>query len=316
VNVSVVIPLYNKVRHIRRAIDSVLAQMFQDFELIVVDDGSTDGGGDIVRRLTDPRIRLMVQNNSGVSAARNRGIQEARCDLVAFLDADDEWLPCFLETVMVLRARHPEAGMYATAYRYSRGDTTWRPAFVDCPTTPEGGLLDDYFRAALETAPVWSSAVMIPKQVLAEVGAFPIGVRRGEDLQTWATIALRHRVAWSPVEGAIYHLDASNRACLTQALMGDDATAAFIEKLLASGSKPISDPVWIYEYLVKLRLEEAREQLSQGQTDFARLLLRKTQGSVRQRRRRMYLEAMSLIPRGLFPMVENIAQRLLPGVRR
>jgi glycosyltransferase involved in cell wall biosynthesis len=316
VNVSVVIPLYNKAPHIEQAVSSVLAQTFQDFELIVVDDGSIDGGGDIVRRFTDPRIRLIVQNNSGVSAARNRGIQEARCDLVAFLDADDEWLPCFLETVMGLRARHPQAGMYATAYRYSQGGESWRPAFSGCGALVQGGLLEDYFRAALGPAPVWSSAVMIPKPVLAEVQHFPVGVRRGEDLQTWAAIALRYRVAWSPVDGAIYNLDASNRACLTQALAPDAAAAVRIEEFLASGNKPISDPVWICEYLAKLRLEEAREQLSLGHTVQARKLLRKARGSVLQRRRHMCLAAMCLIPRGLFPTVENIAQRLLPGVRR
>jgi cellulose synthase/poly-beta-1,6-N-acetylglucosamine synthase-like glycosyltransferase len=113
--VSVVIPLYNKARHIARAVQSVRGQTWQDFEIIVVDDGSTDGSGDVVRQIADARFRLITQLNGGECAARNRGIAEAACDVVAFLDADDEWLPAFLETVVALRQRFPDCGMYATA---------------------------------------------------------------------------------------------------------------------------------------------------------------------------------------------------------
>jgi glycosyltransferase involved in cell wall biosynthesis len=96
-NISVVIPLYNKAEHIQRSVDSVLAQTYRDFELLVVDDGSVDGSGDIVREYADSRIRVIVQANAGPGAARNRGLREARGEYIAFLDADDEWLPTYLE---------------------------------------------------------------------------------------------------------------------------------------------------------------------------------------------------------------------------
>ncbi len=106
--VSVVIPLYNKGLYIARALNSVLAQTFQDFEVILVDDGSTDDGAEVIGGVDDPRIQLIQQENLGVSAARNRGIEAARAELVAFLDADDEWLPCFLSKIIDLSDKYPE----------------------------------------------------------------------------------------------------------------------------------------------------------------------------------------------------------------
>lgn len=149
--VSVVIPFYNKGPYIVRALTSVLAQTLQDFEVIVVDDGSTDGGAGRVMGFGDPRNRLIRQENRGVSAARYRGIEAARAELVAFLDADDEWMPRHLEALLRLREKCPQAGAYGTAYLLKESDSTVRAPSYSAATPPEPweGLLSNYFRNAI-----------------------------------------------------------------------------------------------------------------------------------------------------------------------
>lgn len=113
--VSIIVPLYNKRRVISRTLESVLAQSLQSFEIIVVDDGSTDGGGEVAAA-ADPRIVVVRQPNSGPGAARNRGLAMSRGEFVTFLDADDEWLPGLLETAVRALEEHPECGAFTAAF--------------------------------------------------------------------------------------------------------------------------------------------------------------------------------------------------------
>ena len=314
--ISVVIPLYNKARHVRRAIDSVLDQAYQHFEIVVVDDGSTDGGADVVRQFADHRIRLIVQENAGVSAARNRGIQEASQDFIAFLDADDQWLPVFLETVVGLHERHPDAGIFATAYRLSRGHVNDHPAFRHCPTEPQGGLLPDYFRASLGPPPVWSSAVMIPKPVLIEVGGFPVGVKRGEDLQTWARIALRYRVAWSPVEGAMYHLSSDNRITEIESTNSDLPGAIEIEAAIAKGDNSLFSCEMAAEYLVSWRLTIALNCYLHGRRACAMDLLRRTRNTTLFTKRRRLLTILFSVPPFIIKLARHFRNIFRPQPAR
>jgi glycosyltransferase involved in cell wall biosynthesis len=133
-SISVVIPLFNKDNYIERAIRSILDQTSPCSEIVVVDDGSTDGGHRIVESIEDYRIRLFRQQNQGCSAARNKGIEEARGELVAFLDADDEWKPWFLEVILGLWTKHSEAGAYATTYEIQEPDGyTYIPSYKEIP---------------------------------------------------------------------------------------------------------------------------------------------------------------------------------------
>ena len=308
--ISVIIPLYNKSRHIRRSINSVLAQTVPPHEIIIVDDGSTDGGGDIVRAFADSRIRLIRQSNSGECAARNRGIREASGELVAFLDADDEWLPGFLGTVMRLRDQYPHAGAYATAYRCTRDDISWRPAFMNCAVPLEGGLLADYFRAGLGPPPITSSSVMIPRQIFKEMGGFSDGTIVGGDLDMWVRIALRRRVAWSPAECAVYHLSADNRVCDANLVTQDMAAAMAVEEFLHAGKQPIACRQSISEYLAAARIPMALHCHLNGKPAWARNLLAKTHGTREFRWKRFATQCIILIPPEVLLVVLRIKRVL------
>ena len=213
---SVVIPLFNKQAHIARALDSVLSQTVSDFEVIVVDDGSTDQSAEVVRTFTDERIKLISQENGGVSAARNRGIVESTADFIAFLDADDAWKPGFLQSILGLILKFPQAGAYATSYLIRRPDgKLYIPRYLGIPEHPGELLLPSYFVACtLGDMPVWASAVCIPKSVFRDVGCFPIGEKLGEDHDMWARIALKYSIAFARTCGAVYFQNSENRACI------------------------------------------------------------------------------------------------------
>jgi len=211
--VSIVMPLYNKAAQVGEAIASVLAQTANDWELIVVDDGSIDGGAALVRALDDPRIRVVTQVNAGVSAARNRGIGMARADLVAFLDADDLWLPEFLETILALRADFPEARWFATGYEiHPPHGAMFASRLHGAARSFSRGILPGYFNMAiLSDPPVCSSAVAMHRDAIQSIGGFPIGVGSGEDLLTWARLAARFPLAYEARPLAVFMVSGIER---------------------------------------------------------------------------------------------------------
>lgn len=194
--ITVVVPLYNKRSTLMRCLLSVLRQTVEQLELLVVNDGSTDGSEDLVRQIRDPRLRLLEQPNSGVSTARNAGAAWAHTDLVAFLDADDEWQPGFLQAILDLRREFPTAGIYATGIGRCWADG--RPDLLLSAATPPGRntvLIDDYLDAVREGDFVSSSNIAIPRRLFEETGGFPAGEPLGEDRDLWARIAVHRPVA-------------------------------------------------------------------------------------------------------------------------
>lgn len=195
---SVVIPLFNKANLISKTLRTVLSQTFEDFEIVIIDDGSTDNSHLAVTACKDHRIRLIRQKNGGVSAARNRGITEALGDFIAFLDADDEWDSEYLSTMRLMIEKYPECHVFASRYRFKYAqdkiaDITLNNVRFD----GEFGIMDNYFEiAAHSSPPLWTSAVVVSRKSILSTGGFPDGIKSGEDLLTWAKLALGYRIAY------------------------------------------------------------------------------------------------------------------------
>lgn len=208
--ISVVIPLYNKGPHIGKAIESVLLQTVKPIDIIVVDDGSTDEGGAVVEKYVDQGVRHITQINQGVSAARNFGVRVAKGEYVAFLDADDWWLPSHIETLSYLVMNFPKASLYSTAHIIERGGRQYKPK----STCSEGwsGYVDDFFsNFSVGLSLVNSITACVNRTDFIAVGGFPVGVSRGEDIVCWAKLALMGKVAHAEVATAVYFQDAVNR---------------------------------------------------------------------------------------------------------
>lgn len=207
--ISVVIPLYNKEKSIASTLQTVLNQTFTDYEIVIVNDGSTDNSVTEVEKVQDDRIRLIHQQNAGVSAARNRGIEEAKGELIAFLDADDEWKPEYLATQYHLFQKYPECSVFACNYEFRDVSGKVTPTLIHkLPFVGEDGILSNYFEvASCSHPPICSISVMVKKQALLSIGGFPIGIKSGEDLLTWARLACKYQIAYSITPLAVFIFD-------------------------------------------------------------------------------------------------------------
>lgn len=210
--VSVVIPLYNKRASVGRALESVCRQTVRDIEILVVDDGSSDGSAEVVETVQDPRIRLIRQPNAGPNQARNNAIAAARSDLIAFIDADDEWTPAHLANILKARERFPRCGVYATNFYWVQPDGSRKdPTFPGLRSEEGFCLVDNYFAVSNETSITTCSSVALTRTVLDEVGGFPVTEFIKQAHALWIKIALNYPIAFSTEPSLVYRLDAENR---------------------------------------------------------------------------------------------------------
>lgn len=207
---SVIVPLYNKEPYVEKTLRSILSQTFKDYELIVVNDGSSDGSLANAENVLSGvgNARIINQENAGVSTARNNGIAAARGEYICFLDADDWWEPTFLEEMNDFIQVFPDAGLYSTNYYYIKH----KKAIVklDIPT--------GYYNYSREYAnnlcqPIWTGAVCVRKSTFDEFGGFKKNLKLGEDFELWIRIALKYKTVFlnKPLSNYNQDIDVTHR---------------------------------------------------------------------------------------------------------
>lgn len=207
---SVIIPVYNKAETIAESIKSVLAQTEQNFELIIVNDGSSDNLQEAIKDF--PSIRVINQENGGVSVARNTGIKEAKGDYVCFLDADDLYLPNHLEELNFLIKEYPQAVMFFTSHieTFTNGET--RNISNLLPKFPDSFLCENLFKLLNENSYslIHTNCACINRNFINKNGIyFEPGEKIGEDTDMWFRVALNGSVAYSKKETTIYRRENS-----------------------------------------------------------------------------------------------------------
>lgn len=195
--ISVVIPVYNKEKFIENTIYSVLNQTLSDFELIIVDDSSTDKSLSIIDSIEDKRIKTYSIKNSGVSKSRNYGVEKSTSNLIAFLDADDLWKNNHLEQLYKLYLENPNCGMYAMSYMKNINFKSYKKSYFGLSNF--SGILENFFTSSSVDCIASSSSVMIPLNVFKKINGFNENLKKREDTALWIKIALNYKIAFSTI---------------------------------------------------------------------------------------------------------------------
>jgi glycosyltransferase involved in cell wall biosynthesis len=202
---SVIIPLYNKEDYIEDTIKSALNQTFTDYEILVINDESTDKSKDLVLGFTSEKIHLYNQKNQGVSVARNLGIEKSKGKLIAFLDADDLWFPNHLEELSRLYHNFPHCGIYCSRYKIKMTKNHFQIPYFNGMDNSYNGIVKNYFLSNSPFRVTWTSSLAIPKEVLKKTGGFTPEVSNGQDLELWTKIGIHYPIAVTDQITAIYN---------------------------------------------------------------------------------------------------------------
>ncbi|WP_428225500.1 glycosyltransferase family 2 protein [Flavobacterium sp.] len=203
---SVIIPLYNKEHFIENTIKSLLNQTFTDFEILIINDGSTDSSEACILKQTDSRIRYFSKENGGASTARNFGIDRALGQFISFLDADDFWYPNVLDTFYTAIHDNPEAKVFGARIEIELADKKIYPAVYSFDTTPKYQLLD-YFKNSLKESALTTISSTFHKSVFEKIGNFDTNIRSGQDTDLWIRIGLEYPILFCNTLVARYCYD-------------------------------------------------------------------------------------------------------------
>jgi len=307
---SVVIPLYNKGDNIAHTLETVLRQTVSNFEVLVVNDGSTDGGEKIVAKCEDIRVRLVSQENQGVSVARNRGIQEAKGKYVAFLDADDEWTEDFLSVCLHLFEKYSQAKMVSPSYEVRYGKKAVLPKWRSVNMEQEDCLLYDFFEMA--TGAFWttiSSCVAIERSILLSMDRwFPENEKVYEDFDMWIRIGAQYPVAHSNMVCAVYNRTTPNNARKTHKakIIYSTTYARTLEKLIEAPSTTEQQREWLHQIKDRRIVVYVFSLLCTRQRKKAKKVLKEWVASAPYKKYRFCLRCAALVPYFIIDLVQAV----------
>ena len=195
---SVIIPLYNKEKYIGQTIKSLLDQAYENFEVLIINDGSTDSSKEIVKHLIDKRCTIYDQKNEGASHARNRGVKNAIGQYIALLDADDFWHENHLLELKKLIETFPTAGLFCNNYEINYNEKFVRPAVFNFKYDDSFTIIEDYFNYSMINSIAWTSSVGFSKETFKNIGEFNTSLRTGQDIDLWIRFALKYSIAFNP----------------------------------------------------------------------------------------------------------------------
>jgi len=309
--ISVIIPLYNKQDYILRTIDSVLSQSFSDFELLVIDDGSTDRSIDLLSSVSDSRLRIHTHSNSGVSYTRNKGFQLANSELVTFLDADDLWKENFLETIINLSVKYPQAGAYSTCYERvtPNGDVRSVNIFALDDIEGEDGIIPNFFKMALYEMAVNSSVIAVRKSVYNKIGGFLEGIKHGEDLEYFGRIALNFPIAYSKKIEGIYSVDIDDSVS-TLADYYEMPIIDLYKDYKSDANLTADQEYYLEEYINRIRLDKCFWALMKDKGALASKLLKDSKHTELFKEKWSRYNLISKIPYSLYMVFRKLKYAL------
>lgn len=193
---SVTIAVFNKENHIAQTLESVLAQTFTDFEIIIVNDGSTDGSEAIIKSFNDKRIHYFSQENQGAAAGRNAAISKATAPYIALLDADDFWYPHYLEEQNRLIEKYPEESVFATAQEINKNNKIQKKPYSLPSSFSKDGIVN-YFDASSMASILHSSSTVIKKEIFDNIGFYDTTIKIEQDTDLYIRMGLKYDVVFS-----------------------------------------------------------------------------------------------------------------------
>ena len=307
-NISVVIPLYNKEAEIERTLTSVVEQSLAVGEIIVVNDGSTDSSEVVVKEFIkhhpESNIRVINQENRGVSAARNRGISEAKGEYVALLDADDWWLSNYIAEVCRLMEYYPDCDAYSTAFDVVNNNRHSRAAVPSLE-----GYISPANEALMGRYPIIPSTATLRRSTVERCGGFPEGMRIGEDQWLWVRMMQEEaQFAYSPISLVRYSRTASNRSA---SIYRTEECSHTIAELYNPEQKES-----INEYIARIGIGKAITQSVRGGTEDAKRAIEVFGYSRLSKRQYMRLKLLNRIPAPLRPAINGLYAALAWAIKR